>query len=308
MLVLKKTAQFYVFDHVIRSEQLLEYEERAESLLDGLLINGCCKGGPSLFPRDKFVAAKESIGMIVRHLLSIYDGKSDEFVDFDRESWNVVRTPRINPGKHNIHFDPYDSEQHARLDEMARAIDLEDILGNYQTAIEKQLDLSKAENNSLQNRRRSCLRETGLSLTAPLDIVVEAPNRADATADTSDRDSCSKFRNGMELHSDGPRGENTVLMAFEPISVEQGPLLVSPHSHEDYIDGIGHDPKNVSAVESRISQAIENPKATASSREIFQYCYRPGDPMVIDSRTLHGALPNISSHWRVICWFIYECV
>ena len=308
---IKNTESFAVFEHAedrrAPSSSVRRYFESSDIFLSGILKNGCYLGNSKIFARDKLEVARNSIKDLVSNLKSIYDETADEFSDFDMDNWRVVRTPRINPGKHNIHFDPFESEQHDALADMAAASDLENMLTDYQHQISK-LDISDDEdtNDTFSNRRIS-LRETGLSLTAP--------NKSKR----SERSGCGdqfSFGNGMELHSDGCKGENTVLFSFDDISFEKGPLLVSPMSQNDYVDGIGHPPLSLASTERSIYNNNDNnnkelcneDKTTSKFREVLYYSYEAGRPMIIDARTLHGALPNISDRWRVICWFIYEYI
>lgn len=45
----------------------------------------------------------------------------------------------------------------------------------------------------------------------------------------------------MEWHSDGAKGEATILLGLQNVSPDQGSLRVVPGSHLRYVDGIGHD-------------------------------------------------------------------
>jgi hypothetical protein len=311
MFVLKKTSAFRVLDYVAPTGPP-PYVERASDLVAGLVHNGAYFPGQSLFSKCQIEAAQRSVYEVIRHLVSNYSGTSDEFADFDKEFWSVVRTPRINPGKHNIHFDPYESEQHRALAALAEQAGLAEMLTRYQREVELVDTTEEGEGRGGQTSRPKCvsLRETGLSLTAPSFLLANAEtSRPDAEPGTADRVSMAMFGNGMELHSDGPRGENTMLMSFESISFEQGPLLLSPGSHNDYIDGTGHRPEKVTQLEQSLFPSTGGAgDATGGRRAVQQYMYRAGEPMVIDSRTLHGALPNKSSKWRVICWYIFEYV
>ena len=42
------------------------------------------------------------------------------------------------------------------------------------------------------------------------------------------------------------------------------------------------------------------------SDEQVEYCYRAGQPMIIDARTLHSVSPNVSDKWRTVVWFIFD--
>ena len=99
---------------------------------------------------------------------------------------------------------------------------------------------------------------------------------------------------GMEWHSDGSKGECTVLLSLSDIEEEQGSIGVVPYSHTEFIDGIGHGCIDV------------NKLNDIESRQI-RYLYKRHDALVFDARTLHGVKNNISADkWRCVCWFIYD--
>ena len=130
----------------------------------------------------------------------------------------------------------------------------------------------------------SCfLREIGISMTRP---TIKTPP-------FSRQDGEIMHGEGMEWHSDGPKGECTILMGLEDIALEQGCLRCIPNSHIEAVDGKGH------------KELTEERKMELNKRQI-EYCYRAGLPMLIDARTLHSVSPNKSNTWRVICWFIYD--
>ena len=113
------------------------------------------------------------------------------------------------------------------------------------------------------------LRETGVSMTAP--------NGGD----------------GMEFHSDGPHGENTMLMTLDQnVTPQMGALLIVPSSHQWYVSGVGH-------AEGSIDLALCDASKVA-------HLYRAGEPVLIDARLLHAVAPNVSSSWRVVAWFIFD--
>lgn len=304
MLAIKKTDAFAVLEYVSEcSERNGAYIETEPHFVSGLLRNGAFLCGSQFFQETKLKETRKSIEKLVKYLISSYDSTSDEFSELDIDHWNIVRSPRINPGKHNIHFDPFLSEHHAALADMASSSCLSDLLTEYQyklevSRLEKDFDGNNSDND--MTRKTCSLRETGLSLTAPVKGKLNVNSNQ------------SLFGNGMELHSDGCRGENTVLLSFDDISFEQGPLLVSPGSHHDYVDGIGHAPENllrtIESVLNNQSPDVSMDKVVNNVRHVLHYSYAAGNPMVIDARTLHGALPNSSDSWRVICWFIYEYI
>jgi hypothetical protein len=111
------------------------------------------------------------------------------------------------------------------------------------------------------------LRETGFSVTSP--------NSAE----------------GMEFHSDGPRGENTMLMTIiESVDAAQGALMVVPRSHKEYVDGVGH--------------GQIDPQA-ALSRKV-DHLYERGRPMLIDGASVlcHTlSFTQISHFLTIVCSF-----
>ncbi len=166
----------------------------------------------NLFSQQYLIETKKKIDVIAKELIRNYDSIEDEFVDFDKEENNIVRMPRIGRGKHNIHFDPEFSEQHEILYEMISNAGVLDIL-------------------SAVSGGTCTLRETGISITRPL---------------------LNKFGTelsgeGIEWHSDGAKGEFTMLLGLDDVSNDMGALRIVPGSHLEYVDGIGHDEvRNVS--------------------------------------------------------------
>jgi hypothetical protein len=247
-----------------------------------------------IFNKDDINKSIKQLKPLIKYLKSIYDPIDDEFYGFDLVMNNVVRIPRINRGKHNIHFNPEFSYHHKVLETMAE-----------NAKLPKLLEL--AQNNlELNDNGYICkLREIGLSMTRPL------------IKDNNLNDDSFDYGSGMEMHSDGCKGEYTVLMSLDSdIEKDKGALLVVPRSHLDYIDGIGHDPSNLKHVDNNAfindnnndnnNNNNNNDDNDNNNRHVYEYAYRESQPIVIDARTIHGARSNISSDWRVICWYIYE--
>lgn len=46
---------------------------------------------------------------------------------------------------------------------------------------------------------------------------------------------------GMEWHSDGAKGEFTMLLAVEDVTADMGAVRIVPRSHLQYVDGVGHE-------------------------------------------------------------------
>lgn len=187
-----------------------------------------CAGVVVLPYIDQSDEALAALTPLVRHLQHAYDVDDDSFNNVDFEDWGIVRLPRIGNGKHNIHFDGYNSPQHLALARMAKEAGIDSLLSTYQG-------------------KDTQLRETGLSMTCPSNGV--------------------QHGEGMELHSDGPRGENTVLMSFEDVSAEMGALRTVPGSHAAYIDGLGH--------------GLIDPNLPCQA-----LCYKARCPVVIDGESL----------------------
>jgi hypothetical protein len=109
---------------------------------------------------------------------------------------------------------------------------------------------------------------------------------------------------GMELHADGGEGEATVLLALRDVPREVGALALVPGTHVAYtthgacVDGEDCDGD------------VEQQKR----RPITWHCYAPGDAVVLDARTLHGASDDVSPREntgtagiaRAVVWFIYQ--
>jgi len=188
------------------------------SFLKSMRLHGLCTWA-GLVSADNKKNALNTLRPIIRKLIASYDEVDDEFSNIDQEELNIVRMPRIGRGKHNIHFDPLESPQHAALEKLAAESHFSELLSTYMSA-------------------HCSLRESGISITRPYN-----PSRSFASAnDTTEGDAPedTKAGEGMEWHSDGPKGESTILMALEDVAPEQGSLMVIPGSHKIYVDGIGH--------------------------------------------------------------------
>ena len=215
-----------------------------------------------LVSEQALLKARKVVLPFAKKLIAAYDELEDEFSCIDQDEMDIVRMPRIGRGKHNIHFDPLMSAQHAAVAELAQESHLAEVLSKYMGA-------------------RCELRESGLSITRPYNAdFVSKPNqcqvekqyysRDKAKVNTSDEQnnstesaeskiSCEdtnqnsnqseveveeeedqRAGEGMEWHSDGPRGEATVLLALDDVDHEQGSLRIVPGSHNVYVDGVGH--------------------------------------------------------------------
>jgi ectoine hydroxylase-related dioxygenase (phytanoyl-CoA dioxygenase family) len=94
---------------------------------------------------------------------------------------------------------------------------------------------------------------------------------------------------GMEWHSDGGEGENTVLLSLEDQPAERGALGFIPGSHVMYEPG---------------QDVAEQRKATG--RNALWFPYEAGSAAVIDARVLHAAADNTSAQQRAVVWYIYN--
>lgn len=245
-------------------KSLLEYVIEAGNEIDlyasKLNIYGCviCEGiVGSITEKDVNI----SLNPLIKHLIHHYDVTDDSFSDIDQEHLNITRMPRIGNGKHNIHFDPQFSVQHSQLQKLTERANLDKILSNYMG-------------------KECSLRETGISITRPtMKLGAESLQVAGE---------------GMEWHSDGSKGEATVLMSIQDIDPSMGCLQVVPRSHLDYVDGIGHEEEQLAS------------KIFIINEKKVDYAYRAFQPIIIDARTLHSVSNNISDNWRVVVWFIFD--
>lgn len=164
-------------------------------------------------PNSSLKNTRKVINRFSKRLISTYDLVHDEFSDVNISELNISRIPRIGKGKHNIHFDSEFSAEHESASQLAADAHFSDFLSHY-------------------TGKACCLRETGISLTRPTSSAF-----TDKVAN-SPEDSAGE---GMEWHSDGARGECTVLLALDDVNAEKGCLRLVPCSHLRYVDGIGHD-------------------------------------------------------------------
>jgi hypothetical protein len=229
----------------VNSPRLIDYyrlngSTRNKSFVQRMNQFGCCVWDGIV--EDEFrTNARRAVQPLVNQLIASYDDLDDEFIGIDQDDLNIVRMPRIGRGKHNIHFDPLLSKQHAAVAELAAAAKL-------------------AEKLSLYMGATCSLRESGISVTRPYnaDLSLQSCSKkpifskyarannteVDVAAQTDDGELSEEediaAGEGMEWHSDGSAGEATVLMALEDVSPEQGALMVIPRSHHVYVDGVGH--------------------------------------------------------------------
>ena len=163
----------------------------------------------NIISKETRVMTESTVNRIVAYLISRYDAIEDTFDDLDMQAYEIVRIPRIGNGKHNVHFDPQFSKQHGVLQQLAAEAGFAQLLSAYMG-------------------KECSLRETGISVTRPILIDHQ-------------RSTTHIHGEGMEWHSDGSRGEATVLMTLEDIDPTMGSLHVIPGSHHEYIDGVGHE-------------------------------------------------------------------
>jgi 2-keto-3-deoxy-galactonokinase len=62
----------------------------------------------------------------------------------------------------------------------------------------------------------------------------------------------------MEWHSDGAKGEFTILVGLEDVSPDQGFLRVVPGSHMRYVDGVGHEEVYTHQIANRFNNVLSN--------------------------------------------------
>lgn len=192
-----------------------------------LRVHGLCTWSGLVSEESKNSALKV-LQPFVWKLIASYDHVEDEFSDIDQEAMHIVRMPRIGRGKHNIHFDPEESPQHAAVADVARKAHFAELLSNYMGS-------------------PCTLRESGISMTRPYNANVQPKTIAPLEQVDgkyaklyTDENGDVAAGEGMEWHSDGPKGEFTILMALEDVTAEQGSLRAVPGSHKVYVDGEGH--------------------------------------------------------------------
>ena len=180
----------------------------------------------SIISSETTFIATSAINRMVTYLTSHYDETEDIFDEIDMQAYEIVRLPRIGNGKHNVHFDPLFSKQHKVLQRLAAEASFDELLSKYMG-------------------KQCSLRETGISITRPMRI--DHNSSCSSVASTSCIDPSQPLPHhcipgeGMEWHSDGSRGEATVLMALEDVDSTMGSLHVVPGSHHEYKDGVGHE-------------------------------------------------------------------
>lgn len=238
---LKQTKIFRVYDdgddndRDVNSYKIDGYcTSRDHRFLKNMRLHGLTTWS-GLVPEELRVKALKVLKPFVNQLIRAYDRLDDEFCDIDQEEMNIVRMPRIGRGKHNIHFDPQFSEQHKVLAELATESHFADVLTAYMQA-------------------PCSIRESGVTMTRPYDSTIQhrvqpveayrKPAGSEPFGESLDSlvDEVVDLAagEGMEWHSDGPRGEATILLALEDVSPEQGCLRVIPGSHKIYVEGVGH--------------------------------------------------------------------
>ena len=193
------TTKFSVYDYAIVSAN----EHHSNALL--IHLQSLQKEGfvilQEFISENDQLALRTAFHKLLSSIQTNYDPTDDSFETLNKEVWNITRLPRIGNGKHNIHFDAFESQHHAIL---AEFVQTSGVLHLLQTYLEGTVQL----------------RETGLSATRPFLNGVSGE--------------------GMEWHSDGSAGECTMLMSLHDISPTTGSLCISPASHLEYKLGKGH--------------------------------------------------------------------
>jgi hypothetical protein len=240
-----------------------------------------------IVPPTALLRARKVIKKFARRLIGTYDAFHDEFSDIDMDEIHITRMPRIGRGKHNIHFD-------------ADYCDAEDSEHGAAAALAAQSHFGELLSAYMGEGKVCTLRETGISLTRPAlaaagvgGAVAAAAEQGETTTETTV--AVPLAGEGMEWHSDGGRGEATVLLALEDVQREQGCLRLVPASHSQmYVDGTGHEEDGL------------NTNLTQLAAAQTEYCYRAGQPCLFDARTLHSVAPNESDTWRCVVWYIFD--
>ena len=102
------------------------------------MANGCFVAADQIFEKSLLEKTIEITASLVEFLVSSYDddGVANEFTDFDMEAWDIldiVRAPRINPGKHNIHLAEFSSTHSALSSLVSESIVLYTLETSYVT-------------------------------------------------------------------------------------------------------------------------------------------------------------------------------
>jgi hypothetical protein len=256
-VVLKQTKLFRVLDlhddndREVNAYKIEGYDTSKDArFLKNMRLHGLTTWG-GLVPEDMRLKALKVLRPFIRKMIQAYDPLDDEFCGIDQEEMNIVRMPRIGRGKHNIHFDPQFSEQHQALAELAAESHFAELLTSYMRAScsirESGISMTRPYDNSIQHRVQPVV-----AYRKPVDTPPACSDAVDPNGIASEEQPAEHSEEmdeepvdlaageGMEWHSDGPRGEATILMALEDVSPDQGCLRVIPNSHKIYVDGIGH--------------------------------------------------------------------
>ena len=193
------TSRFFVYDYSNISSSKIALNDinvnfQQLQQLGYVILRECISETDQLVLRATFQKLLQSIRLN-------YDMADDNFESLNKEGWSITRLPRIGNGKHNVHFDAFESEHHAVLAEVVHSCGIMHLLREYL-------------GDSVQ------LRETGLSVTRPSINGMAGE--------------------GMEWHSDGSAGECTMLLSLDNIAPQTGSLCISPSSHLEYKLGEGH--------------------------------------------------------------------
>ena len=194
------TSKFSVYEYPIVSP----YANNQPKSFDANLLQLQQQGYvvlPDCISENDQLALRTTFQRLLLSIQNSYDVSDDGFESLDREVWSIARLPRIGNGKHNMHFDAFESQHHAILADLVHTSGVIQLLRGYL-------------GSSVQ------LRETGLSVTRPCIKGVSG--------------------DGMEWHSDGSEGECTMLMSIDDISPITGSLCISPASQLEYKLGEGH--------------------------------------------------------------------
>jgi hypothetical protein len=257
-VVLKQTKLFRVLDlhdsndRDVNSYKIEDYYTSKDTrFLKNMRLHGLTTWG-GLVPEEMRLKALKVLRPFLRKMIQAYDPLDDEFSNIDQEEMNIVRMPRIGRGKHNIHFDPQFSEQHQVLAELAAESHFAELLTSYMQAPcsirESGISMTRPYDNSIQHRVQPVVAYRKPVDTPPANSDAVGVNTiatgeqppAEHNGETEEEPEDLAAGEGMEWHSDGPRGEATILMALEDVSPDQGCLRVIPNSHKIYVDGIGH--------------------------------------------------------------------
>jgi hypothetical protein len=255
-----------IFPYASMNEDSYVLDNLISGFSRNLSLHGCCiLRGEGL--RDAMKRAKAVLKPIISQLKSCYDYHNDEFTGLSDdekglEELNLVRLPRIGRGKHNIHFDPFESDCHRALVDLAERAGLTQMLTCHANSTSVSIancrvnDVDEADGDEVV-RKVCSIRETGMSMTRPVPSSVSSSPSLPHEQVIMGDDGMFMGGDGMEWHSDGSRGEYTVLTSLDAdIEENIGTLGMVPGSHLEFVEGVGHGDVSTLVVVSDINLIV----------------------------------------------------